>query len=110
MKSAIIIKTTGETEIVDIANDELATLQKAVGGNIEAVTLNDNLTMWLNEEGKMEELPHNPLAQHFFDLRFGTGVDYIVGNAVFTGGADENGETLGLENDTISRLVETYTA
>lgn len=110
MKSAIIIKTTGETEIVDIANDELATLQKAVGGYIEAVTLNDNLTMWLNEEGKMEGLPHNPLAQHFFDLRFGTGVDYIVGNAVFTGGADENGETLGLENDTISRLVETYTA
>lgn len=109
MKSAIIIKTTGETEIVDIANDELATLQKAVGGYIEAVALNDNLTMWLNEEGKVEGLPHNPLAQHFFDLRFGTGVDYIVGNAVFTGGADENGETMGLENDTISRLVETYT-
>ena len=32
MKNAIIIKTTGETEIVDFESDSLAVLQSAVGG------------------------------------------------------------------------------
>lgn len=109
-KNAIIIKTTGETEIVDFSTNSLAVLQNAVGGWVQAIELNDNLTLWVNEEGKLEDLPHNPLAQHFFDLRFGPGADYIVGNAVFTGGADRNGDTLGLDDNALADLVASVTA
>lgn len=110
MKNAIIIKTTGETEIVDFSTDSLAVLQNAVGGWVQAIDLNDNLTLWVNEEGKLDGLPHNPLAQNFFDLRFGTGADIIVGNAVLTGGVDSNGDTLGLDDDTVQSLVASATA
>ena len=110
MKNAIIIKTTGETEIVDFESDSLAVLQSAVGGWVQAIDLNANLTLWVNEEGKLEDLPHNPLAQHYFDLRFGTGADIIVGNAVLTGGTDSNGDTLGLDLDAIQSLVASATA
>jgi hypothetical protein len=105
MKNAVIIKTDGTTEVVDFSGDSLAVLQKAVGGYVQAIDITDNLTLWVNEEGKLEDLPHNPRAQQYFDLRFGTGADYIVGDAIFTGGTDSNGDTLGLDSDSLELLV-----
>jgi hypothetical protein len=110
MRNVIIIKTTGETEVVNFGSDSLSVLQKAVGGWVQAIDLNNNLTLWVNEEGKLEDLPHNALAQHFFDLRFGTGADIIVGDAVLTGGTDSNGDTLGLDDDALKNLVASVTA
>lgn len=105
MSKAVILKTDGTRKVVDFSTDSLKVLQEAVGGYIEAVQLKDNLTMWLNEEGKMNGLPHNENAQFYFDLAFGPGVDFIVGNAVMTGGIDKEGETLGLDD----RVVESMT-
>jgi hypothetical protein len=105
MKNAVIIRTDGTTEVVDFSEDSLAVLQKAVGGWVQAIDISDTLTLWVNEEGKLEDLPHNPRAQQYFDLRFGTGADYIVGDAVFTGGTDSNGDTLGLDSDSLELLV-----
>lgn len=110
MKQAVIIRTDGTTEVVDFSQDSLAVLQKAVGGWVQAIDLNSNLTLWLNEEGKLESLPHNPHAQYFFDMRFGPDADYIVGDAIFTGGVDENGDTLGLDEDTVKSLLASVTA
>ena len=105
MKNAVIIKTNGTTEVVDISTDALATLQGAVGGWVQAIDITDTLTMWVNEEGKLEGLDHNPRAQQYFDMRFGSGADIIVGDAVFTGGTDRNGDTLGLDSETIELLA-----
>ena len=105
MKNAVIIRTDGTTEVVDFSEDSLAVLQKAVGGWVQAIDISDTLTLWVNEEGKLADLPHTRRAQQYFDLRFGTCADYIVGDAVFTGGTDSNGDTLGLDSDSLELLV-----
>lgn len=104
-KQALVISTTGEIETIDIAEDTLAKLQGAVGGWVQAIDLSDTVTMWLNEEGKLEGLPHNPTAQSLFDSAFGSGHDYLVGNVVLTGGVDSEGDTLGLTEEQVASLV-----
>jgi len=98
MKKGVVIETSGESRIIEL-DDTLEQLQREVGGLIEAVTLPNGVTMWLNEEGKLQQLDHNKQAQFIFDHTFGPGVDIVVGNAVITGGADEEGQTLGLTDE-----------
>lgn len=107
MKKAVIVKTDNTTKTVELtASNELAVLQEAVGGWVQAIQLTDTLTLWLNEEGKMEELAHNAIAQWYWDMAFGR-TDYIVGNAIFTGGFDEEGETIGLTDQQVENLSDT---
>lgn len=94
---ALHITTGGEVRELD--SIELEALQKAVGGWVQAIGLRPDLTMWLNEEGKVNGLPHNQIGQAFWDNVYGEGTDYISGDVVFTGGTDENGETLALSDD-----------
>lgn len=101
---ALWITTAGE--LVELNDISLTALQEAVGGWVQAIGLKDNLTMWLNEEGKLMQLPHNLKGQAVWDAFFQEGSDYIVGNIVLTGGADEDGETLGLEDYAVSALME----
>ena len=104
MKQAIIVETDGTARDIDIESDSLTALQSGVGGYVQAIDISPRLTMWLNEEGKIEGLPHNIVAQVIFDNRFGPGLDKIVGNAVFTGGTDDEGDTLGLDTETADFL------
>lgn len=94
---ALQITTNGEVRELD--STELTVLQQAVGGYVQAISLREDVVMWLNEEAKIERLPHNPVGQTLWNDVYGAGTDYIQGNAVFTGGADENGETLALNED-----------
>jgi hypothetical protein len=97
MKSAIVIKTSGEILHLDLkASDELEALQSAVGGWIEAVDLAEDLTMWVNEEGKIKGLDLNSIATALFDKHFKNSFDVIVGDIVLTGGTNSKGNTVGL--------------
>ena len=97
--------------------DLLSRLQTSVGGNVEAVALGPDLTLWLNEEGRFT-LPANlPATVVAAELTAGTTAIATAGTAagtaaadahgygpygvlhgvaVLTGGTDEEGETLGL--------------
>ena len=102
-----LVLTTNNTIEVEQDTDEFvsyATLSRAVGGMIEAVTLPSGLTLWVNEEGKLDGLPVNEYATRLFVSAFGA-VDVIVGNAIITGGADDEGETLGLTDAQVAELV-----
>jgi hypothetical protein len=93
-----------------IEDTELETLQDAVGGLIQAVDLTTSLTMWCNEEGKLIGLPVNPVATAMWTRYFGE-TDIIVGNVVFTGGCDEDGNTTSIlqeDADKIEKLCSTY--
>ena len=62
---AKIIKTSGVTIEVSPRNGtdfQLDELQEFVGGYIEIVYLDNGQMMVVNEEGKLEGLPYNPLA------------------------------------------------
>jgi hypothetical protein len=105
MKTAIRITTAGEVTTLDISTEPLATLQGAVGGLVQAIDLTERLTLWCNEEGKVLGQAHNPYAQYFWDKMFGAYTDYMVGDVVFTGGTDDNGNTLGMTEDAVEWLL-----
>lgn len=106
MKLALRVTTTGSVEELDITDNtkSLDVLQGAVGGWVQAIDLDASVTLWLNEEGKLVGLPHNPYAQWAWDKAFGPHTDYMVGDAVFTGGVDDEGMTLGLDDNTAQAI------
>jgi hypothetical protein len=70
----------------------LEELQHMVGGVIEALPLNDGTVMWLAEEGKLNDLPYNPVADLIAAQHSGMAwSDYIVGDVVIATPA-ESGE------------------
>lgn len=90
--------------------NEYKFLSAAVGGYIQAVPLQDpvgELTMWLNEEGKLDGLPENMAATWLWGRSYGA-TDVMVGNVVLSGGVDENGETLGLSDDQVAALQSMF--
>lgn len=108
MTTALVLKADGTMETLDSIG--LQELQTAVGGWVQAVDLAPDLTMWLNEEGKIVGLPHNQSAQKLWDKTFWVGSDFVVGDVVLTGGTDEEGRTLPLATGTAQRVRELLVA
>lgn len=96
--NALALKITTDGKVVELDSISLAVLQESVGGWVQAIDLRQDVTMWCNEEGKLEGLPHNPVGQTLWVQAFGA-TDYIVGDVVFTGGTNEDGETLPLSEE-----------
>jgi|LakMenE01Jun11ns_1017448.scaffolds.fasta_scaffold9388050_2 hypothetical protein len=103
MKKALRVNTDFTTEVLIIEPDGYTPLRDAVGGLIQAVDLSPNMTMWCNEEGKLMGLTPSIIGTYMWEKTFGM-TDIIVGNVVFTGGTDEDGETLGLEPKQLYKL------
>ena len=97
------LSVDGNTELYPFVENQLKILQRSVGGYVEAIALADDLVMWVNEEGKNENLPFNQAATSIF-MKYKGGSDFIVGPVAFTGGADANGETLGLSEIRINEI------
>jgi hypothetical protein len=96
-----------QVRAIDIAenNKELENLQREVGGWVQAVDLTPTITMWCNEEGKMIGLPLNYAATRIWTKVFGY-TDAIMGKVVFTGGTDDEGETLPLSKEDEQVILE----
>jgi hypothetical protein len=107
-KLGVVIKADGTLERLDLSESEqeLKSLQNAVGGYVQVIELEDDFTMWANEEGKLLNLPVNEIATVIWEVRFGLDTDIICGDVVFTGGMDEDGETLTISEANIQRLAE----
>lgn len=89
---AVIISPNGTVEAVSISGN-LDSLQKIVGGDIEGLTLSDNLVACLHAEGKFTGKLPNLVATRFVEecgYRLHSG-DVIAGNLVLTG-VGEDGE------------------
>lgn len=109
MKTALVVKTTGEMYEIDISANSYDALKNEINGWLEAIDLKAgthfwDATMWVDEEGKMKSLPHNLFAQKIFDFSFGAWRDSVVGDVVFTGGADQHGNTKGLSKQSLEML------
>ena len=102
---AITLDTEGNAKEIQLSENEsqLSKLQEAVGGMVQAVDFTADLTLWCNEEGKLYGLPINPMATFLWEKSFGL-TDFICGNVIFTGGTGEEGETLGLNEETAKEL------
>lgn len=73
-----------------------AWLSGHVGGYLEAVQLGTDHVMWINEDGKLANLPMNPLASDLAARHQAvSAADWIAGTAIVTGatGPDTRGLT-----------------
>jgi len=87
---ALIIRMDGSEEQLDLLNDyspaRLKKLQRAVGGYIEELRLDDGRLLYVNEEGLLKGLDTNPRAtqivkEHAPQYLWGP-IDTIVGDVV----------------------------
>ena len=105
MKAALKVNTDFTTEVLDLSSNEYEQLRDSVGGLIQAVDLREGLTIWVNEEGKLVDLPVNVIGTHLWEKSFGM-TDVILGNCVFTGNSDDEGETMELAQHWIVQIQE----
>jgi hypothetical protein len=100
MEKVVSITTDNTVEIKEVESIEYETLYEAVNGLVELVSINEDIDMWLNEEGKLIGLEPNVLATLLFNKAF-SQKDVIMGNIIITGGADDEGNTVGLSDSSI---------
>jgi hypothetical protein len=86
-------------------------LSDKVGGMVEVVGLGPvntaEMSMYLNEEGKIMRLAKNSRATSLAKRHGAISLmDYIAGDAVVVGAVDEDGEDTGLEQEQIDELME----
>lgn len=105
---AIKVGTDGTIERLDFAGlvDTLKVLQTAVGGLIEHIGMPFvNLDAWGNDEAAIVAEPEvNDIGTLALAALAGWPTEFY-GPLVFTGGADDEGNTLGLPEDQADDLV-----
>lgn len=103
-KIKVIIKRPDEPiGHIEIIDNTLASLQEIVGGYIETVPILHNVTMIVNEEGKIRRMPRNIILGQDF-------VDMIVGTLILVGVDDEAEEFTDcpMELKTWEQLLRTW--
>lgn len=107
MEQAVIINTDGTKSVVEFeVGNSYNLIKNAVGGYIQVVPLHKaNADLWVNEEGKLDNLPQNPIGTSLWVDEYGH-TDVIVGNIIITGGTDEMGDTLGLTPEQVSKFMD----
>ena len=102
--NTVVINTDGSWKIIDQPKITLEDFQKVVGGWIEGISINEHLTMYCNEEGKILGLPVNHLATYFVkNLR--PFNDFICGDVVFSK-INEEGEEISLSLDDMNYIID----
>lgn len=99
----LIVRTNGKCEHVE--NTGLKSMQEAVGGYIEHVTINHEVSMFVNEEGRLNNLPIN----HFATLVYGSAHktrETIHGDVVFTGATNEEGNETDVPDIVVEHFME----
>jgi len=96
-----VIPVSGDIEFKEADRIELDHLYEATKAEtVQAVELSregQEATLWLDEEGKVNARQVNHRADYIAHMFSGVAPDdVIVGDAVITGPADEDGETTGL--------------
>ena len=94
--------------LIGAGRGEIVSLD-AVRGMLPDAFIKDNgissIDMWCDEEGKIYSKPHNPFGQAFWEKSFGR-TDYIVGDIVLTGSADDEGDMLSFTTQEIDEIVK----
>ena len=109
---ALVIAASGEAREVDIPEGypgHLDGLQEAVGGWIEYVPTEQDVTVYCNEEGKIEGLPPNPVATAMFGQML-MQHDYLAGDVVVVGAQDEEGNDTDLDTQAWLSFVREWSA
>lgn len=108
MVQGIIIPADNTAPLRAATLESLADYQQAVGGWIEAVDIPDlGVTMYVNEEGLIRDMPFNRRAT--FLWRFHVPRAYearLVGDVAVVGLTDDEGESTELPSELRQRLLQ----
>lgn len=113
MSLALIIHPDGTLERREV--NGLKEKQAIVGGYIEGVPLNEHVYGYVNDSGKLEELPANVCATNlwmrFVDLRGCETLpgDYVAGPMVIVGVQNAAGENDGHDHDVPEEWLDALT-
>jgi hypothetical protein len=110
MIKAIVIHADSTFSVTEI-DGKLKSLQSIVGGYLEEVGSRD-VTLFINEEGKFEDLPLNHLATVLWWVicPHMAGQDILRGDAIVLGPVDANGNETSVTADTMWLLAEILSA
>jgi hypothetical protein len=108
--SAVFIPSSGdfpqEVNLLE-TTDGFRELQKLVGGYVQVIALRGQFAgfeLWLNEEGKLMNLPFNTVATLIWEECYGR-TDVVVGNAVITKGANARGVTPTMNPAQVAKVL-----
>ncbi|MCW8383979.1 DUF3846 domain-containing protein [Streptomyces justiciae] len=108
---ALVVKADGTFELIEWptkSGTTLHTLYKAIEcDRVDVVDLTTRLSMWVDDEGMCNGSDLNQYASRLYGLHQPLYQPYF-GTAVFTGGLDADGETLGLDQDQALNLLTRY--
>lgn len=108
MVQGIIIPADNTAPLRTATLDSLEDFQRAVGGWFEAVDIPDlGVTMYVNEEGLIRDLPFNRRAIFLWRFHVPQARDArLVGDVAVVGLTDDEGENTELPMDLRRRLLE----
>jgi hypothetical protein len=92
-----------ELKVIEKFEHSLENLQKFVGGYIDAVRVDESITIWIHDEGKILELKPN----FYLTDQDGKPYDIVVGDALIAG-TDSEGETVSLTDKEIEEIQERF--
>ncbi len=104
------IQITTDLQLGQLADGSYKSVSNAVGGYIEHITLHgvfEGYSLYINEEGKLNNLPFNDIATAIWERVFGVYTDVIVGNAVLVSSkTDDEGNELPLSEKQVEQVLE----
>ncbi|MGW2841937.1 DUF3846 domain-containing protein [Streptomyces sp. NPDC001493] len=108
---ALVMYPNGVIRVVEWPIESFTSLQvlyrEIECDRIDAVAIGADLTMWVDDEGQINGSFVNLFATRIYAAHKKPHQLY-QGTAVFTGGADRSGDTLGLTRDQIMRLIRMH--
>jgi len=99
------IRISADSKVDELAVDfsSLEDTQKLVGGLLQVIDFSPTLSAWMNEEGKLMQLPVNLSATKVWEFFFGFS-DVLCGDVLFSGGVDSDGNVVGIGDREIAML------
>jgi len=102
---AVAVREDGSASIITLSPPAHEALRAQIGGRIDLLRCRPGLDMWIHDDGLYECEP-NPVASMIALHMLGGIPQVYFGPAVFTGGADANGETVGLTEAQAACLMD----
>lgn len=91
--NVVVVKVSGEIIETKVRIDNLEDFKRAVGGRCRPVPIGDYGLCFVNDDGLYLKLPVNELATRIYQLWGAKSFyDYIVGDVLYLGHPDEDGE------------------
>lgn len=99
----LILRQDSSWKLVNEEDLDLDNLQKAVGGYIELVNVNESMNLFCNEEGKVKNLPINIVATNFVKTQKHFN-DVLCGDVVFVNNSGD--DSLGLNPEELNTIID----